>query len=145
MNEIFKKIVVATDGTDFVNKAIDSALDIAELTGGTIHAVYVTDVASVTPTSPEWTLVAENMKSESEKALAYVKANAAERNVSCETVALEGSPANEIIRYAKEIDADLIVVGATGKKAVERFLLGSVSEKIVRNATVPVLVVRLTL
>ena len=143
MTEIYQKIVVATDGTDFVSKAIDSALDLAVVTGGKVYAVYVTDVSSVAMSSPEWSCVAENMKSESEKALAYVTEAAAKKNVPCEPVSLEGNPAYEITQYAQNIGADLIVVGATGKKAVERFLLGSVSVKIVRTSPIPVLVVRL--
>lgn len=55
---------------------------------------------------------------------------------------LAGAPAHEIVRHARELRADLVVVGTHGRKGVERFFLGSVAERVVREAQCPVLVVR---
>ena len=55
---------------------------------------------------------------------------------------LEGNPAAEILKLAKDESANLIVIGSIGKTDLEKFLMGSVAEKVVRNSTVPVLVVR---
>ena len=53
----------------------------------------------------------------------------------------EGSPAEVILQTVEEEDIDLVVMGASGKHAVERFILGSVAEKVVRHAKCPVLTV----
>ena len=55
---------------------------------------------------------------------------------------LKGNPADKIITFAEDNDMDMIIVGSLGKGGYERFVLGSVSEKIVRHSKIPVLVVR---
>ena len=62
--------------------------------------------------------------------------------VEVREVLLEGHPSNEIIDFAENNNADLIVVGTLGKTGLDRFLMGSVAEKVVRGSKVPVLVVR---
>ena len=143
METTYKNIVIATDGTEYINKAIDAGLEIAELTGSTVHAIYVTDSPSVSPTSSEWEMVEKNIKKEVDNAMKYIREETKKRNILLKEVSVEGNPAPEIINYSNVINADLIVVGATGKKTLDRFVLGSVSEKIVRNAKTKVLVVKL--
>ncbi|MDV0447570.1 putative universal stress protein [Methanosarcinaceae archaeon Ag5] len=140
--KLYQKIIVATDGTDYVKKAINTAISLSKLTGAELYAVYVADVSNITPTSAEWVLVSENIKKESDAALEYFKAEAEKAGIQYQTISLSGSAPGEIVQYANQINADLIIVGATGKKALERMLLGSVSEKIVRTAKQQVLIVR---
>jgi nucleotide-binding universal stress UspA family protein len=64
-------------------------------------------------------------------------------DVAVETVVLDGNPYERILDYAEESDADLIVMGTHGRTGVDRYLLGSVTEKIVRTSDVPVLTVRM--
>ena len=54
---------------------------------------------------------------------------------------MEGHPSNEIIDYAKKEGMSLIIIGAVGRTGLDKFLLGSVAEKVVRNSTIPVLTV----
>ena len=54
---------------------------------------------------------------------------------------MEGNPSDEIMRYAKKEGTDVIVVGAVGRTGLDKFLLGSVAEKVVRNSKIPVLTV----
>lgn len=143
METTYKNIVIATDGTEYIKKAIDAGLEIAELTGAIVHAIYVTDSPSVSPTSSEWEMVEKNIKKEIDEAMKYIREESIKRNITLKEVSVEGNPAPEIINYSNVINADLIVVGATGKKTLERIVLGSVSEKIVRNAKTKVLVVKL--
>ena len=63
-------------------------------------------------------------------------------NIEVESVILEGSPADEIVDFAEKNDIDLIVMGTQGKSAIERFLIGSVAENVVRHSKKSVLVVR---
>ena len=139
---LYNIIVVATDGTDYAKKAIHTAVSLSKLTDAKLYAVYVSDISNFTPTSVEWELISENIKKESETALGYVRTLAENENVLFETANLTGAPATEIVQFANQIKADLIVVGAAGKKTLERLLLGSVSEKIARNAKQQVLIVR---
>ena len=71
-----------------------------------------------------------------------LKKEAKDASVEVEALILEGHPAEEILDFAEKQDIDMIVVGSLGKTDIERFLIGSVSEKVARNTKVPVLVVR---
>jgi len=142
MTELYKTIVVATDGTEYAKKAISMAVGLSKLTGAQLHAVYVSDISAFTPRSAEWELIAENIKKEAQDALNQVRALAEKEGAALETAHLSGAPAAEIVQFANQKKADLIVVGAASKKALERILLGSVSEKIARNAKQHVLIVR---
>jgi nucleotide-binding universal stress UspA family protein len=62
--------------------------------------------------------------------------------LDAEPIILKGNAAEKILDFANKHDVDMIVVGSLGKSGIERFALGSVSEKVVRHAKVPVLVVR---
>ncbi|WNY23299.1 Putative universal stress protein [Methanimicrococcus hongohii] len=139
---LYNTIVVGTDGTEYAKKAINAAVGLAKLTGAKLYAVYVSDVSNITPTSVEWEMVAENLKIEAEAAFEFVRDRAGAEGVDFDTVNLSGAAAQEIVQYANQVNADLIVVGATGKKAIERLILGSVSEKVVRSAKQQVLIVR---
>jgi len=140
--KLFEKILVATDGSDRTHNAVLEALRIGGATGAAVHAAYVIDAGSIESAvsggvAPDaWAL----LQSEAATALAQVKSKGV--GVDVETVILEGKPADEIMNYAKEQNIDLIVVGTQGKKGIERLLLGSVAETIIRSATCRVLVVK---
>ena len=72
------------------------------------------------------------------KSIADVAKNA---GVPIETVIIEGRPAEDIIKLAEDSKMDVIVMGSIGKTGIEKFLLGSVAEKVVRGSKVPVLIV----
>jgi nucleotide-binding universal stress UspA family protein len=139
--KLFEKILVATDGSGKNRPAVAEALRIARECGSFVHAVYVIDTGTLESAAGEvgsdaWTL----MQSEAAATLAHVKAAAA--GVQVETVVLEGRPAAEILKYAADKGVDLIVLGTQGKKGIERFLLGSVAESVIRSAPCRVLVVK---
>jgi nucleotide-binding universal stress UspA family protein len=77
-----------------------------------------------------------------ERATANVENSGKDENIEVESVILEGSPVREIVDFAERTDIDLIVMGTHGKSAIERFLLGSVTENVVRHSKIAVLVVR---
>src|SRR5262249_60944821 len=70
------------------------------------------------------------------------RARLAPRGFDMETDGVIGSPKDEILRIARERNADLVVLGARGLGRIKRFLLGSVSLAVARHATCPVLVVK---
>ena len=139
---LYNTIIIAVDGTEYSKKAVNTAVGLAKLTGAKLHAVYVSDASNVVPINAEWELVSDNLKVEVEAAFEFVNGRAADEGIVLETVSLLGSPAQEIVQYANQVNADLIIVGAAGKKMVERLILGSVSEKVVRSSKQQVLVVR---
>ena len=91
----------------------------------------------------EWKkAIEEQLTTEGKEATAYVENVGRAANVEVEPIILEGSPADEIVDFAEKNDIDLIVMGSLGRSGIERFLLGSVAENVVRNYKKAVPVVR---
>jgi nucleotide-binding universal stress UspA family protein len=140
----FKKIMIATDGSICSRMAANNAIEIARLSGGTVYAVYVvsTDYFSSMAVDLDWERMREALKKEGVQSLNYVTGAGEMEGVKVEPVLLEGHPATKLIRYAIEEKMDLIVMGSLGKTGLNRLLLGSVAENMVRHSKVPVLVVK---
>lgn len=137
---MFETIVVATDGSGSARRAVDVALDLAERFDAAVHCVYVVDESEV-DSSPE--RLREEMQSALEErgqeAVGAVRA-AADREVRAEIET--GRPASVIDEYARGVDADMVAMGTRGRHGENRFLVGSVAERVVRTCPVPVLTVR---
>ena len=88
-----------------------------------------------------WEGIGGMLRREGEEALAAVGSVAGDR-VPVETAVFEGSPSRKIVRYAEREGCDLIVMGTHGRGGIDRLLLGSVAERVVRSSEVPVLTVR---
>ncbi len=142
---MFDTVVVATDGSESVTRAIRVATDLAARFNATVHALYVIDDDEV-GSSPE--SVREDLRNaldeHGSRALEDVIDLAEERDdeLDVTTEVREGRPADEIIEYARSLDADVVVTGTRGRHGENRFLIGSVAERIVRTCPVPVLTVR---
>ena len=145
-SSIYRKIMVAADGSEHVKRAVATAIEIAKLSGAKLYAVYVMANDEFSMPYPknvelEKTFL-DYFRTEGKEATAYVETTGKDENVEVESVILEGSPAHEIVDFAEGNDIDLIVMGTHGKNAIERFLLGSVAENVVRHSEKAVLVVR---
>lgn len=137
---MFDTVVIATDGSESGRRAVDVALDLAATFDADVHALSVLDESHV-DTLPEDVHddVRAALDARADDAIAAVEA-AADREL---TVAVrEGRPADEITRYAEEVDADVVATGTRGRDGEHSFLLGSVAEAVVRTCPVPVLTVR---
>jgi nucleotide-binding universal stress UspA family protein len=143
MSEFYRNIVIATDGSDNTQRAISYGIEIAKLSRATVYALHVVDTSSF---SQSWTAGREAMyeilRKDGQKATSKIKEYGEASGVEVIEVLLEGHPSNEIIDFAENNNIDLIVMGTLGKTGLDRFLMGSVAEKVVRNSKVPVLVVR---
>ncbi|WP_254525109.1 universal stress protein [Natrinema caseinilyticum] len=84
----------------------------------------------------------ERLRDEATELLADAEERAAEDDCAVETAVAVGQPADEIVSYAADNDVDLIVVGSHGRTGFSRVLLGSVAERVGRQAPVPVTIVR---
>lgn len=141
--ELYRNIVIATDGSENTQRAISQGIEIAKLSGAIVHALYVVDTPSTI--SENWTAgkktVYEIMRKDGEKAVSKIKELGEASGVKVKEVVLDGYPGKEIIDFAENNDIDLIVMGTLGKTGLEKFLVGSIAEKVVRNSRVPVMVV----
>jgi nucleotide-binding universal stress UspA family protein len=142
---MFETVVVATDGSESVQRAIRVALDLAERFDATVHALSVVDASEV-ESSPERVRaeLRDALEADAEDATAEVADLAGDVGVGgdVETAVREGRPAAEITAYAREVDADLVATGTRGRHGENRFLVGSVAERVVRTCDTPVLTVR---
>jgi nucleotide-binding universal stress UspA family protein len=131
---IFRNIMVATDGSELVKRAVDLAIEIAKLSEAKLYAVYVIELGGYHSKN--------HPRAEGWEATTYVENTGRATNIEVESVILEGSPANEIIDFAERNDIDLIVMGTHGKTGIQKILIGSVSENVVQHSEKAVLVVR---
>jgi len=140
---MFEKILVATDGSKHAEKAARVAIEIAKLSGGKITAIYVADTSKMSHLPDDMLLfsIRDLLVKEGNEATAEIEAMSRDAGVSLDKALAEGSPADEILNYAKKNGMDLIVIGSVGRTGLDKFLLGSVAEKVVRNSTVPVFTV----
>ncbi|VVB92214.1 Universal stress protein [uncultured archaeon] len=143
-SKLFKKILIATDGSEYTKNSVDYGIDLAKNTGAELHAIYVVDTAAFAsiPMDAAWESMYELLRQEGDEATKYVADKAKSLGLEVDRNTIEGHPADEIIKYAEKNSMSVIVMGTLGKSGLDRFLLGSVAEKVVRNSKIPVLVVR---
>ncbi|MEG0438096.1 MAG: universal stress protein [Solibacillus sp.] len=141
----YQNIVVAVDGSKEAELAFRKAIDVAKRNvGSTLHIVHVID----TSVSTSVELLFENMnklvKKHGEVLLENYRTQATEAGVTnVNTVITHGIPKSILSKKLTDlVPVDLIICGATGLNAVDRFFIGSITEAIVRHAKCDVLVVR---
>ncbi len=142
MSTLYKSIIVAVDGSKEAEYAFRKSLDIAYRNQGSqLNIVHIIDSRYLGPLDKE---LGEQVKEQTQQTLGRYKARAAAARVENVNIVIEyGSPKTVISKeIAKSVKADLIICGATGHTPVERFIIGSVSEAIVRTAKCDVLVIR---
>jgi nucleotide-binding universal stress UspA family protein len=139
----FRRVLIAVDESPVAAHATNVGAQLATALGAELALVYVVDPTRTgAPDSgvPAADLVALAEK-DAKRFLAGLRQRAPQGKPSLEFVAV-GKPAAEIVRTAKEWPADVIVIGSHGRHGLERALLGSVAEGVMRHAPCSVLVVR---
>jgi len=134
---VYKSILVGYDGSKAARKAVEKATKLAKVFGAKL--IIVTVIPSPVPLVGELLVLdtfkpaeaAQKAKRELEK---MAKELSEIHEIEVEYQVLQGDPAEQLTRYAEEKDCDLIVVGRHGAGRLERLLLGSVSEKVIRLA-----------
>lgn len=142
--ELYKKILIATDGSANTRRAVKYGIELARVAGADVCAVYVLDtsVFASMPMDAAWESMYELLRAEGNEALKYVEDKGGQSGVSVESVVLDGHPAHEIVDYANENEIDLIVMGTLGKTGLDRILLGSVASTVAHTSTIPVMIIR---
>jgi len=140
----YKQILVAVDGSKEAEWAFKNSVAIAKRNDSTLNLAHVIDTRSFAAIEAYDRSIAERAQNFAEELLNSYKKEAEAAGVSKVNIFVDyGSPKSLIAKdLAKKVEADLIICGATGLSTVERFLIGSVSEHIVRSARCDVLVVR---
>jgi nucleotide-binding universal stress UspA family protein len=142
----FQTIVAAIDFSETSQDALDAALDVARGTDARVHLVHVVP----DPLHHPWVVesagvdlleVRRGWIEDAERGLAELAAGRTLDPRHVVTAVVTGSASGEIVRYAAEQAADVIVLGSHGHGAVRRFLLGSVADRVIRQSGCPVLVV----
>ena len=140
---MFKKILVATDGSEHGYRAAKVALELGKMSGGKVTAIYVADTNRTSHLPDDMLLfsIRELLLKEGKEALKQVETLAKDMGVAFASLVAEGNPGSEIISYAESKGMDIIILGAVGRTGLDKFLLGSVAEKVVRSSKIPVLTI----
>lgn len=134
---MYRTVLAAVDGSGEAFEAARHAANLADLSGATLHLLYVME------TSPSYTRpglsgledqIDESQRQHGEETLEEGADVADKLGVECVTEIKKGTPHQKILDYAEAIDADVIVLGPRGQRDLGDVLLGSTSERVVRNA-----------
>jgi nucleotide-binding universal stress UspA family protein len=144
---MFKRIVVAIDGSQTSRRAFEAALDLAQIHGAVLQPFYVVentplyfDVPGYDPSALRTQLV-EQGKTLGSESIEAMRARGIEGDVAIgEATSLEDVSAL-VLKAARDFNADLLVMGTHGRKGFQRLILGSVAERCLRQATLPVLLI----
>ncbi len=137
---MYDDILVPTDGSEGAEQALAHALDLATTYGSTVHAVYV--VEPVYAAEAGTGRILEAMREEGERAVASIAERASAEGIEAVTAVRTGGPSGELLEYVADNGIGLVVMGTHGRTGLRRYLLGSVTERVVRLSDVPVLTVR---
>jgi nucleotide-binding universal stress UspA family protein len=140
---MYKKILVAYDGSEGANKALEAGINLAKIHGAELVAL------SVQEGLPRFASTIDEVQEEKAyanqhygKLLEKARARAQEAGVELKTIMRPGHPAKTIVQVAKEGKFDLVLVGHTGLSEVWAAFLGTTAEKVSRHAPCSVLIVR---
>lgn len=144
MENNYKNIVIAVDGSEAAEKAFKRSIDVAKRNEAKLIIAHVVDTRSFATIEVYDPNIYERAEEEGKKLLADYEEQAKEANVpEVKTVLKYGSPKIVIHKeILPEEEADLVMIAATGLNAVERFMIGSVSERTARYAKCDVLIVK---
>jgi nucleotide-binding universal stress UspA family protein len=148
---VYKKILIATDGSELANRAVDHGLALATAVGAEVVLVTVTEMWSALEMSREASkkvlhAIETYEKVEADRATSILSAaveRAGKAGVRAETRHVsDRRPSEGIIDAARETGSDLIVMATHGRRGVNRVLLGSQTNEVVTHSETPVLVLR---
>jgi nucleotide-binding universal stress UspA family protein len=148
---MFQKIVVAIDGSEMGEKALDAAVVIAKEQQAELSLLHIgREVLVGQYAVGEMAYIAkqydiefnEIIKKEAEALLNQAKEKAEAQGVAAVSHYVTGDPARQIVEFAKENDIDLIVIGSRGLSGLKEIMLGSVSHKVSQLAECPVLIIK---
>ncbi|HTX43480.1 MAG TPA: universal stress protein [Methanocella sp.] len=138
----YSNILVPTDGSEYSFYAAGHAVYLARECGAKLHALNVVNADLAFHAGIHYAESKADLEKTGEEAVRRIKSLCDENGVECEAMIVEGQPTEAIVRIADQVNADCIVIGSIGMSALERVLIGSVSDGVLRHARCPVLMVR---
>ncbi|WP_458189201.1 universal stress protein [Haladaptatus sp. NG-WS-4] len=139
---MYDTILVPTDGSEGSERAVELAIDLATTYDATLHPLHVIDV-NMLAIEDEFETILSSLEDSAQEMVDDVVERATNAGVSTTEGFFDlGVPYKVILDYADEHDIDLIVMGTHGRTGLDRYLLGSITEKVVRTSDVPVLTAR---
>lgn len=150
---MFKTILLPTDGSPLSDKAAKTALEFAQMSGGKIIALSVVEQLPVTPMMGggmmdggvvvEPAIYQEEAEKVARSHMDQIAAAARAANVPFEgRIVLSGSPYDEIVKAAEHFNCDLIMMASHARTGLEKWLMGSETQKVLAHTTLPVLVLK---
>lgn len=146
---MYQRILVPIDGSPIAEAGLDEALQLGRLTGATLRLLHVIDLVPYTTDYGFGPCYAGDaiplIRETGEKLLQAARAKATQAGLTAETQlqdAFSGRVSDQILDQARSWHADLIVIGTHGRRGISRLALGSDAEQVLREATVPVLLIR---
>jgi nucleotide-binding universal stress UspA family protein len=148
---MYRNILIATDGSDLANKAVEHGVMLARIMETSLIIVTVWEIWSSIELTTEFHREAANpmermeqiASTSAQKILAAAKTVAQDAGIECETIQVrDRAPAEGIIDTANEKGCDLIVMASHGRRGLNRILLGSQTTEVLAYSKLPVLVLR---
>jgi len=133
----YDELLFPTDGSEGADRALEWAVGLADHYASPLHALFAAD-ASPFPTTVRSKQLLEALESSGNDAIEAVRERGDSRGVEVIGAVASGAPGPTILEYCEDEPIDLVVMGTHGRSGVDRFLLGSVTEHVVRHGTVPV-------
>ncbi|MET3696420.1 nucleotide-binding universal stress UspA family protein [Bacillus oleivorans] len=139
---MYKKILLATDGSEHSKRAAENAIHIAKYSPNSkIDVVYVVDPDKVkSDVLKNWN--SADIGEKHKDRIKDVERMAQEAGVSYKLTILHGDPGPVIVDYANKNNHEIVIIGSRGLNVLQEFVLGSVSHKVAKRANCPVLIVK---
>lgn len=143
MNETYKRILVALDGSKMAEKAFNEAVKIAQKNDGSLTLISIVNDAELSTSAFSFSkLFAQEKERAETEMLKKIQAATEAGVVKVEPFVEVGNPKQIIVKYATDNVVDLLVIGATGKGAITQSLVGSTTSYVVNHAPCAVLIIR---
>ncbi len=141
--KLFRKILIPVDGSAYSLAAVRLGGRLAAIHGSSLYVMHVIDEEVVAQlcrfNREQCSDVQSNMEQEAQGLVADMKCELSAMGIRGETIVKRGSPYEIIVDSAKQMGADLIVMGKLGRRGIKRILLGSVAERVIEFAPCPIL------
>jgi nucleotide-binding universal stress UspA family protein len=137
-------VLIGTDGSESSERALDWTKDIAKFRGASVTVVCAYDSPRSFRKRGSLYLqeARDSLEEEAKEIVAEAVASLEQAGIEAKGVAYEGDPVDGILSQAEASEADIIIIGRGGREGVKDYLMGSVAERVLRHADVPVFVVK---
>lgn len=136
---MYERVLVATDGSEPANRAVDHALSLARKHGSEVHALAVVDTSRYgEPALSSTELVVDELEDRAHEVLSTIRTHGDESGIDVVTECTHGVPHDEILRYGDSIDADVVILGSHGLSHAGHHI-GSVADRVARATDRPLM------